>query len=136
MGYFTLASVFGHSVWSSESDGKQAVVCVLDTQANEGTMSLGIFGGGSGKSLALLDSRFFSSVLKNTLIVVRKLLFGGQSSTDSGECSQTGHDKGRLEWPMESVAYSVRDNYKTLIGKYDAYRFRIYPARNTVAGRH
>jgi hypothetical protein len=34
------------------------------------------------------------------LIVVRKDLFGLQSSAATGVCSQTGHDEGRVAWPI------------------------------------
>lgn len=62
-----------------------------------GAASTGVSGAGSGMSLGLFASRFFSAVRRNTLIVVRNDLFGVQSSAESGECSQTGQDDGRLE---------------------------------------
>lgn len=57
-------------------------------------------------SLGLLDSRFFSSVRKNTLIVVRNALCGLQSSADNGECSQTGQEAGREDWQLSQMACS------------------------------
>jgi hypothetical protein len=61
--------------------------------------STGVAGSESLSSFGRLASRFFSAVRKKTLIVVRSDLFGLQSSADKGECSQTGHDAGRLDWP-------------------------------------
>jgi hypothetical protein len=65
-------------------------------------------------SLGLLDSRFFSSVRKNTLMVVRSALCGLQSSADSGECSQTGHDAGRVDWQLSQMACSQHGRRKAL----------------------
>ena len=59
-----------------------------------------------GTSFGLLDSRFFSSVRKNTLMVVRNALCGLQSSADSGECSQTGHELGSVDWQFSQMACS------------------------------
>jgi hypothetical protein len=64
--------------------------------------------------LGLLDSRFFSSVRKNTLMVVRSALCGLQSSADSGECSQTGHDAGRVDWQLSQMACSQHGRRKAL----------------------
>jgi hypothetical protein len=44
-------------------------------------------------------SRFFSSVRRKTLTVVLRALLGLQSSAETGLCSQTGHDSGRVDWP-------------------------------------
>lgn len=49
-------------------------------------------------------SRFFSSVLRNIFMVVRKALFGLQSSAETGVCSQTGHDEGSVDWPRFDVS--------------------------------
>jgi hypothetical protein len=51
-------------------------------------------------------SRFFSSVRRKTLIVVRRDLFGLQSSAATGVCSQTGQEDGRVDWPVEIVSKS------------------------------
>lgn len=64
-------------------------VCFVGSTAVAGSESLASFG--------RLASRFFSAVRRNTLIVVRNDLFGLQSSADKGECSQTGHDTGKLD---------------------------------------
>lgn len=54
--------------------------------------STGVMGVVSLDSLVRDASLFFSAVRKNTLMVVRRDLFGLQSAADNGECSQTGHD--------------------------------------------
>ena len=59
-----------------------------------------------GVSFGRADSRFFSSVLRNTLIVVLSDLCGLQSSADSGECSQTGHEAGSRDWQSSHMACS------------------------------
>lgn len=51
-------------------------------------------------SLCRLDSLFFSAVRRKTLMVVRNDLFGLQSWAERGECSQTGQDCGKLDWPF------------------------------------
>lgn len=51
-------------------------------------------------SFSLRASRFFSSVRRKTLMVVRKALCGLQSSAETGECSQTGQVVGRVDWPV------------------------------------
>jgi hypothetical protein len=58
------------------------------------------------ESLSRRASLFFSSVLKNTLIVVRNDLLGLQSSAATGVCSQTGHDDGNVDWPY-GLAHST-----------------------------
>ena len=62
--------------------------------------STGVNGGVSLASFNLRASRFFSSVRRKTLIVVRNDLWGLQSSDATGLCSQTGHVEGRLDWPI------------------------------------
>lgn len=57
-------------------------------------------------SLGLFDSRFFSSVRRNTLMVVRRALCGLQSFAESGECSQTGQEAGRVDWQLSQMACS------------------------------
>lgn len=67
--------------------------------ATSGTVGCGLF-------LASFDrmaSRFFSSVRRKTLIVVRRDLFGLQSSAATGVCSQTGQEEGRVDWPSADV---------------------------------
>src|SRR6478609_8417931 len=59
--------------------------------------STGVAGSESLSSFGRLASRFFSAVRRKTLIVVLNDLLGLQSSADKGECSQTGHDAGRLD---------------------------------------
>jgi len=44
---------------------------------------------------------FFSSVFKNAFIVARNALFGLHRSAESGLNMHTGHDSGRLTWPIE-----------------------------------
>lgn len=61
--------------------------------------TIGVSGGDAFASFNLAASRFFSSVLKKTLIVVRRDLFGLQSSAETGACSKTGHEEGRVDWP-------------------------------------
>jgi len=66
----------------------------------EATGSIGVAGGVFLTSLDLCASRFFSSVRRKTRIVVRSDLFGLQSAAVRGLCSQTGHDGGRVDWPV------------------------------------
>jgi hypothetical protein len=65
-----------------------------------GATSAGVAGGLTFASLDRRASRFFSSVLRKTLIVVRRDLRGLQSSAATGVCSQTGHEEGRFDWPI------------------------------------
>jgi len=67
---------------------------LIEGVADTGLGSTGVAG---AASLGRLDSRFFSSVRRNTRIVVRRGLYGLQSSVESGECSQTGHEEGKVE---------------------------------------
>ena len=62
--------------------------------------SRGVVGVESLTSFNLIASRFFSSVRRKTLIVVRNDLFGLQSSAATGLCSQTGQDDGSVDWPV------------------------------------
>jgi hypothetical protein len=68
------------------------------TSIGVAAVSTGVSGGDS--SFDRDASLFFSSVLRNTLIVVRSDLFGLQSAAATGVCSQTGQDEGRVEWPI------------------------------------
>jgi hypothetical protein len=70
--------------------------------------------GVTGTSLGLFDSRFFSSVRRKTLIVVRRALCGLQSSADKGECSQTGHEAGRVAWQPSQMACSQQGKRNAL----------------------
>ena len=65
-----------------------------------------------GVSLGRDISRFFSSVLKKTLMVVRRDLWGLQSSAESGECSQTGHEAGNVDWQLSQMACSQHGRRK------------------------
>ncbi|QBZ61485.1 hypothetical protein PoMZ_08434 [Pyricularia oryzae] len=76
-----------------------SVTCKASAPA-PGFASTGVGGADSPASLGFEASRFFSSVLTKTLIVVRKDFIGLQSSAESGECSQTGHDVGSVAWPV------------------------------------
>jgi len=66
------------------------------TRFGEAICSDGVAGGVFFFTSLSLASRFFSSVLRNTLIVVRRDLFGLQSAADTGLCSQTGHEEGNV----------------------------------------
>jgi hypothetical protein len=48
-------------------------------------------------------SRFFSSVFKNTLMVILRALYTEQSAAETGVCSQTGHDEGKVDWPSQAL---------------------------------
>lgn len=85
-----------------------------DVVAVVGLGSTGVTGV-AATSLGLLDSRFFSSVLKNTLIVVRSALCGLQSSADRGECSQTGQEAGSVDWQLSQMACSQHGRRKALM---------------------
>lgn len=73
------------------------------TSAGVGSTSAGVTGVVSLASLTRRASRFFSSVRRKTLIVVRRDLFGLQSSAATGVCSQTGHDEGSVDWPGRAL---------------------------------
>jgi hypothetical protein len=59
----------------------------------------GVAGGVSLLCLTRASMRFFSSVRRKTLIVVRRDLCGLQSSAATGVCSHTGQEDGSVEWP-------------------------------------
>jgi hypothetical protein len=101
------------------------------TAAGVGSGSIGVSGGvASFASFNRRASRFFSSVRRKTLIVVRNDLWGLQSSDATGLCSQTGHVDGKLDWPI------VRSAFGTLIPKLKrTHKFRISIDRSTEAGR-
>lgn len=65
-----------------------------------GSLGTGVSGVLFFSSFRRRASRFFSSVRRKTLIVVRKDLLGLQSSAATGVCSQTGQDEGRVDWPI------------------------------------
>ena len=63
-------------------------------------------------------SRFFSSVRKNALRVVRSALLGLQRSGETGVCAQTGQVFGREAWPIptEKEEYLVSHRGRWDIG--------------------
>ena len=67
-----------------------------------------------GVSFGRFVSRFFSSVRRNTLIVVRNDLCGLQSSAERGECSQTGQEAGSVDWQSSHIACSQQGRRKGL----------------------
>ena len=69
-----------------------------------GSGSRGVAGGLFLTSFCRRASRFFSSVLRNIFMVVRRALLGLQSSAETGVCSQTGQEDGRVDWPRFSVS--------------------------------
>lgn len=97
------AALGGSSCWSAEAGAISALGVGIS-----GVGSCGVAVGSTGvagvASLGRLASRFFSSVRKKTRTVVRRDLCGVQSSPDSGECSQIGHEEGSLEWPAQSIS--------------------------------
>jgi hypothetical protein len=84
---------------------------ITGAAADAGLGSTGVTG---VASLGRFDSRFFSSVRKNTLIVVRSALCGLQSSADNGECSQTGHEGGSVAWQLSQIACSQQGKRNAL----------------------
>lgn len=64
----------------------------------------GVWDASSACSFPFCVSLFFSSVLRNTFMVVRKALFGLQSSALTGSCAQTGQASGRDVWPCSRSA--------------------------------
>lgn len=77
--------------------------------------TIGVSGGEAFASFNRAASRFFSSVLKKTFIVVRRDLFGLQSSAETGVCSQTGHEEGRVDWPGACIR----------TGRFNRLRFKL-----------
>lgn len=63
----------------------------------------GVSGGVFFSSFNRRASRFFSSVRKKTLIVVRNDLLGFESAPATGLCSHTGQVAGSVDWPTENV---------------------------------
>lgn len=61
-------------------------------------------GGTEPLVLGRAASRFFSSVFRKTLIVVRSDLYTVQSSPETGECSQTGQDEDNIDWPTKQIS--------------------------------
>lgn len=64
-----------------------------------GFASLGVMGVMGVDSFAWELSRFFSAVLRKALVVMRSLLFGLQSSAETGVCSHTGQVDGSVNLP-------------------------------------
>jgi hypothetical protein len=62
-------------------------------------VSAGVASAGAGVADGRSFSRFFSSVRRKALRVVRSALFGLQRSGETGLCSQTGQLSGRVVWP-------------------------------------
>lgn len=91
-------------------------------------MGTGVSGGLFFSSFRRRASRFFSSVRRKTLIVVRKDLLGLQSSPATGVCSQTGQDEGRVNWPIIINRASVQVAGAT-------HRSHRLPVRNRGVGR-
>jgi len=107
--------------------GVSSMIGVCSTGVGSGKM--GVSGGVFFSSFRRKASRFFSSVRKKTLIVVRNDLLGLQSAAATGVCSQTGQDEGRLDWPV----LMVRD--ETMQASADTHKFRKSPVRSTEVGR-
>jgi len=87
----TAASLIGSAFVSSTGAAGSAGV---------GSVRIGVSGGEFFSSFSRRASRFFSSVRRKTLIVVRRDLFGLQSAAATGVCSQTGQEEGRVDWPF------------------------------------
>jgi hypothetical protein len=81
----------------------------VDASTGVAVTSKGVAGALFFVSFNRSASRFFSSVRRKTLIVVRRDLFGLQSSAATGVCSQTGQEEGRVDWPVEIVSKSRED---------------------------
>lgn len=78
-------------------------------------------------SFACEESLFFSAVFRKARVVMRSLLFGLQSSTETGVCSQTGQVDGRVVLPIIDVSdANVRPT------KSASHSFRISSARSKV----
>lgn len=70
----------------------------------EGFASTGVMGV-ADVSLTCEVSLFFSAVFRKARVVMRSLLFGLQSSTETGVCSQTGQVDGRVVVPVIVVSH-------------------------------
>ena len=86
------------SAWPSVTGS--VVGAAVAVGVSVGVGSTGVIGGLVFASFNRRASRFFSSVRRKTLIVVRRDLFGLQSPPETGVCSQTGHEEGRVDWPI------------------------------------
>jgi hypothetical protein len=107
------------------------VPAAVSTGGVEVFASTGVTGAAFFTSLGRLASLFFSSVRRKTRIVVRNALCGLQSSADSGLCSQTGHESGKLDWPGGNEQIDLGH----FVGAAKTYKIRRLPSHNTVAGR-
>lgn len=79
-------------------------------------------------------SRFFSSVRKKALSVVRRALFGLQRSGETGVCVQTGHVSEREAWPGRQNLSFLGTNRE--IGNEFTYRSHMWIGRSRGDGRH
>lgn len=102
-----------------------------------GADSTGLASTGAASDGAAADwrsfSRFFSSVRKKALSVVRRALLGLQRSGETGVCVQTGHVSEREAWPR-------RDNLSILginrgFGKISTYRSHMWIGHSRGDGR-
>lgn len=80
-------------------------------------------------SFACELSLFFSAVFRKALVVMRSLLLGLQSSTETGVCSQTGQVDGRVVLPVIIV---VSDAKVRPIHCWVSYSSRKSSARSKV----
>lgn len=55
-------------------------------------------------SFVCAESLFFSAVFRKARVVIRSLLLGLQSSTETGVCSQTGQVVGKVDVPALVVS--------------------------------
>ena len=110
--------------------------CSVAASSMTGVCSTGVGSGRTGVSGGVFfpsfkrrASRFFSSVRRKTLIVVRNDLFGLQSLAATGVCSQTGHDEGRVDWPVLII------NNETMQVAADTYKSRRLLVRSMGVGK-
>lgn len=94
----------------------------------EGFASTGVMGVAGVASFACDVSLFFSAVFRKALVVMRSLLFGLQSSTETGVCSQTGQVDGRVVLPVALVS-----DVEIKPAKGASHNFRISSARSKVS---
>lgn len=83
-------------------------------------------------------SRFFSSVRKKALSVVRSALFGLHRSGESGVCAHTEQVSGRDAWPGVAQKSHVSSKYeaKTHCLGRATYKAHRSTGRNTEGERH
>lgn len=92
------------------------------------TASTGVGGGLFLTSFNRRASRFFSSVRRKTLIVVRRDLLGLQSSAATGVCSHTGQEEGRVDWPVTDMSnhdWQVKESKE----KLTIFAYGLFAAR-------